>query len=89
MPKSKKPSKNKNLPKNNIKRESNFLIFDIKTVFNYLKLDFTKFPIFYHFDLECYIQIEINLLDYVISGVLSQLASRTNLDKVVTKTNLG
>ena len=37
---------------------------------------------------ECYIWIKINVLGYTISEVLSQLAFRTSLDELVTKTDL-
>ena len=68
---------------------SKFLISDTRTFFNRLWLAFTETPILQHFDLECHIRIEIDALGYVIGGVLSQLASGTRLNGIVTKINLG
>ena len=65
-----------------------FLTFDAKTVFNCLWLAFTKTPIFCHFDLKCYIQIKIDVLNYTISGVLNQLTFKTSSNEVFTKINL-
>ena len=88
--KSKKPSKNRNLLNfNATKAEPNFLIPSARAAFNRLWLAFIKAPILWHFDPEYYIWIEIDASDYVISGVQSQLTSGTNLNGIVTKTNLG
>ena len=66
-----------------------FLTPKARSAFNYLRLAFTKAPILRHFDPECYIRIETDTLGYAIGGVLSQLASGTSPDRVVTKTDLG
>ena len=44
-----------------------------KQAFTQLRQAFTKAPILWHFDPECYIQIETNASGYVIGEVLSQL----------------
>ena len=68
----KKLLKNKNLPHFDAKENGpSFLTLDARTAFNHLWLTFTKTPILWHFDLECYIQIETNALGYVIGGMLS------------------
>ena len=88
--KSKKPSKNGNLPNFNTKDSGpGFLIPKARAAFNCLQLTFTEALILWHFDLECHIQIEIDLLDYAINGVLSQLASGTSSDGEITKADLG
>ena len=56
--------------------------------FNHLRLALTKAPIFQHFNPECYIWIETNILGYATDRVLSQLTSRTNHNGIVTKTDL-
>ena len=66
-----------------------FLIPEARSAFNRLRLAFTKAPILQHFDPECHIQINTDALGYAIGGVLSQLASGTSPDGVVTKTDLG
>ena len=66
-----------------------FLTPDARTAFNRLRLAFTKAPILRHFDLECHIWIETDVLGYVIDGVLSQLISGTSPNEVVIKTDLG
>ena len=66
-----------------------FLTPDARTAFNRLRLAFTEAPILRHFDPECHIRIETDALGYAIGGVLSQLASETRPDGVVTKTDLG
>ena len=48
-----------------------FLTPKARSAFNRLRLTFTKAPILWHFDPECYIWIEIDASDYVIGGVLS------------------
>ena len=89
--KSRKESlKGENLPNFDTKEnEPSFLIFDARTAFNHLRLTFTKALILWHFDPEYHIQIEIDVSSYAIGSVLSQLASKTRLDGVVTKTDLG
>ena len=69
--------------------EPSFLTPEARLAFNRLRLAFTKAPILWHFDLECHIQIETDASGYAIGGVLSQLASGTSPDGVVTKTDLG
>ena len=69
--------------------EPSFLTPDARGAFNHLRLAFTKAPILWHFDPECHIWIEIDALGYAIGSVLSQLASKTRPDRIVTKTNLG
>ena len=46
-----------------------------KQAFTHFRQAFTKALIFWHFDLEYYIQIETNASSYAIGGVLSQLTS--------------
>ena len=83
-------SKNGNLSNFNTKKNGpSFLTSDTRMAFNHLQLAFTKASILWHFNLECHIQIEIDASGYAISGVLSQLASKTKPDEVVTKTNWG
>ena len=65
-----------------------FLTPDARTAFNRLRLVFTEAPILQYFDLECHIQIETDALDYATDGLLSQLTSGTNLDRMFTKVNL-
>ena len=65
-----------------------FLTPDARTAFNRLRLAFTEAPILRHFDPECHIRIETDASGYAIGGVLSQLASETRPDGVVTKTDL-
>ena len=66
-----------------------FLTYKAKAAFNRLQLAFSKASILQYFDLECYIWIENDALGYAIGDMLSQLASKTSLDRVVTKTDLG
>ena len=66
-----------------------FLTPDARTAFNRLWLAFTEAPILRHFDPKCHIRIETDASGYAIGGVLSQLASETRPDGVVTKTDLG
>ena len=66
-----------------------FLTPEARSAFNRLRLAFTEAPILRHFDPECHIWIETDASGYAIGDVLSQLASGTSLDGVVTKTNLG
>ena len=66
-----------------------FLTLKARSAFNRLRLAFIKTLILWHFDPECHIWIETDAFGYVIRGVLSQLASGTSPDGVVTKTDLG
>ena len=68
---------------------SSFLTPEARSAFNRLRLAFTEALILWHFNPECHIQIETDALGYAIGGVLSQLASGTSPDGVVTKTDLG
>ena len=89
MQKIEKSPKNRNSPNFNAKNSGlSFLIPKARSAFKRLRLAFTKPPIFRHFDPKCHIWIKTNTLSYAISGVLSQLASKTSLDGVVTKANL-
>ena len=88
--KSKKPSKSGNSPYfRAIGPGPSFLTPEAKSAFNYLRIAFTKAPILWHFDLECHIWIQTDVSGYAIGGVLSQLASKTSSDGVVTKADLG
>ena len=88
--KSKKLSKSEDSPNfNNIKTGPSFITLRTREVFNCLRLTFTKAPILHDFDLKCHIWIKINVLNYAINNVLSQLAFGTRPDGIVTKTNLG
>ena len=66
-----------------------FLTPDARTAFNHLWLAFTKASIFWQFDPECHIWIEIDVLGYAISGLITQFASETRPDREVTKIDLG
>ena len=88
--KSKKLSKSGNLPNFDAKEAGpSFLTPGAREAFNRLRLAFTKAPILQHFDPECHIWIETDASGYAIGGVLSQLASGTSPDRVVTKADLG
>ena len=88
--KSKKPSKSGNSPNFDAKEAGpSFLTPEARSAFNRLRLAFTEAPILRHFDPECHIRIETDASGYAIGGVLSQLASGTSLDGVVTKADLG
>ena len=50
---------------------SSFLISEAKLIFLRLRQAFTKAPILYYFDLECYIRIEIDVSGYAIDDILS------------------
>ena len=65
------------------------LTFAAREAFNYLRLAFIEAWIFRHFDPKYHIYIETNTLGYAIGSVLSQLASATRPNKLITKTNLG
>ena len=87
--KSKKPSTSGNLPNFNVKdRRPSFLTPKARSTFNYLWLALTKALILWHLDPKCHIWIKTDASDYFIDGMLSQLASRTSLNGVFTKTNL-
>ena len=83
--------KNQDFPPNfrNKEAETDFFTPKARLAFTQLKQAFVKAPIFHHFDLECYIQIQTNILGYTISGILSQLVFKTRPDGIVIKTNLG
>ena len=71
-----KTSKSKNLSKSKkTVGSSDFFTPGAKLAFTKLRQVFPKAPIFYHFDLEPYIRIETDALDYTIDGVFSQLTS--------------
>lgn len=59
--------------------EVSFFIFEAELVFIQLKKAFTKALILYYFNLEHHIQIEINILDYAIGKIQSQLTFKTGL----------
>ena len=87
--KSKKPPKSGNSPNFNPKDTGpSFLTPEARSAFNRLRLAFTKAPILQYFNPECHIRIETNALGYAIGSMLSQLASETSPDGVVTKANL-
>ena len=50
-----------------------YLTPNAKVSFTQLKKTFLEILIFCHFDPKCHIWIKINMSDYVIGGVLSQL----------------
>ena len=86
----KNSSKSGNLPNfGATKTEPSFLTPKARSAFNRLRLAFTEAPILRHFDPECHIRIETDASGYAIGGVLSQLASGTSPDGVVTKADLG
>ena len=90
LAKSKKPSKSGNSPNFNATEAGpSFLTPKAKIAFNRLRLAFTKALILWHFDPKCHIWIETDVLGYAIGGMLSQLASWTSPDKIITKANLG
>ena len=78
--KNKKSRKSTCVPNIRAKRKLNFLTSNAKKAFNHLRLAFIKAPILWHFDLESYIRIEIDVSSYAISRVLSEL----NLDSDVS-----
>ena len=88
--KSKKPPKSGNSPNFNTKNTGpSFLTLEARSAFNHLRLAFIGAPILQDFDPECHIRIKTDVSDYIIDGVLSQLASGTSLNGVVTKADLG
>ena len=83
--KSKKTPKSGNSPNFDAKNTGpSFLTPKARSASNRLQSAFTKVPIFWHFDPECHIRIETDALGYAIDGVLSQLASGTSPNGVVT-----
>ena len=50
---------------------SDFFILRAELAFIELRQTFIKTPIFYHFDLECHIQVEMDVSGYTIGGVFS------------------
>lgn len=56
---------------------SNFLTPDAKLTFFRLKQAFIEVLIFYHFNSECYIGIQIDASNYSIDDILSQLISKS------------
>ena len=88
--KSKRPSKSENSPYFGVTELGpSFLTPEARSAFNRLWLAIIKASILWHFDPEDHIRIKTDASDYAIGGVLSQLASGTNPDEVVTKTKLG
>ena len=70
--KSKKLSKRKNSPNfDAIEVGQNFLTFNTKIAFNYLRLTFIKVLIIHSFDLKYQIWDKSNILNYAIDKVLS------------------
>ena len=69
-----KKSKNKHISTIGAIQKPTFLNPSTKEVFNYLRQVFIKAPILQHFDLESYIQIKINVSNYAIGRVFSQLS---------------
>ena len=57
---------------------SNFLTFEAKLAFVWLKQAFTKAPILYHFDLKRFIRIETNASGYTIGDIFSQLTPESS-----------
>ena len=57
----------------NSNRAIGYLMPNAKQAFIQLSQAFTKAPILQHFDPECHIWIETNVLGYAIDGVLSQI----------------
>ena len=86
----KNSSKSGNLPNFGATESGpSFLTPEARSAFNRLRLVFTEAPILQHFDLEYHIWIETDVSGYAISGVLSQLATGTSPDGVVTRADLG
>ena len=82
-------SKSENLPNFSATESGpSFLTLKTRSAFNCLWLAFTKAPIVWHFDLKYHIPIKTDALGYAINGVLSQLASNTSPDEVVTIANM-
>ena len=66
-----------------------FLTPKARSAFNRLQLAFIKALILRYFDLKYHIWIKTDVLDYAIGDMLSQLASKTSPDGIVTKADLG
>ena len=76
-------------PNFNVKNiRPSFLTPKARSVFNRLQFSFIKALILWYFDPKYHIWIETDALGYAISGMLSQLASGTSPDGVITKTDL-
>ncbi len=58
-----------------VNSRTDFLTFEAKKAFIYLRKTFIEAPILRHIDLEYYIQIETDALEYAIGGVPSQMTS--------------
>ena len=85
----KKLLKSKNSLKFDVKKNKpSVFTSNVKMAFNHLWLTFTKAPIFWHFDLECHIPIETDILGYAIGSLLNYLTFKTRPDRIVNKTNL-
>ena len=67
--------------------KADFLILKAKKVFTHLQKVFNKTPILQHFDLECYIYMEIDASGYAISRILNQMTSEQPLSNHVTYKN--
>ena len=68
--------KDKTVEKSSFKNLNEFawyLIPKARLAFTQLRKMFTKAPIFWQFDLECYIKIKTDMLGYATGKVLSQL----------------
>ena len=66
-----------------------FFIPEARQAFTQLRQEFVKDLILHHFNSKSHIRIKTDASSYAIGGVLSQLASETRLDEIVTKDNLG
>ena len=64
-----------------------FLVFNTKTIFNYLWLVFIKIQIFCYFDLKNHIFIKINKFTYTIGIIFHQLILKIFLNRIITKVN--
>ena len=83
-------SKNHDFPKSRTKKaRTSFFTPKARLAFILLRPSFIEAPILYYFDPESHIWIETNISGYAIGGILSQLFSRTKLDKIATKADLG
>ena len=73
--KARKISKSKNSSKSKKTVRSDFFTSGAKLVFTKLRQAFFMAPIFYHFDPERYIRIEMDISGFAIGEILSQLTS--------------
>ena len=88
--KSKKPSKSRNSPNINATEAGpSFLTANAEKAFHCLWLAFTKALILQLFDWEYHIWIKTDVSGYAICHMLSQLASGTRPDGIVTKIDFG